>query len=388
MGGVVTKNKAFRCEQCFQIYNITISPGYPDSIVYLLCNCKGQKEVKLDVFMKDIKAKKPFVIHCANCKKESPKSFYCYDCKKVYCSNCVKNHSKKEEPKKLNQTPAAQNPETAEQTPDNTSEQSTPQNEQPAEPAISVEKEQKPSNEKKETVVHRIIDINKYDFYCVNHPNNTFNGYCYKCKENICKECISKNNHDGHNIESFSTLLMNKKEKEALQNSLKFANLKIEYNSKVSQMIIRDAKGKIKPNELSDLSKLAEINDATNKNIYELINNYIIVMLEKIKDKNYVIIQNLARNNRFNIERLKFEKKSKIEEDAELLSKYLKSKNGFILYKPKLKKKPVAVTNTALAFSEKPIEEVKQNEDVCGIIENKTITVIKKKKMKKKVLEL
>ena len=371
MGGVNTKNQAFRCPTCCQLYNITISPGKPNTLIYLLCYCPGQKVMNLPEFLKITKKGKQFIFHCSKCKKESSKILYCYDCKQPYCTKCNPLHKNQQSTKKETNTDPNETPM------EDVNEEANTGNNNPNEE----------NKEKSNDVKHnRNIEVDKIDFYCVNHQKNLFTGYCYKCKENICDKCISENLHSGHNFESFSTLLMDKKEKEVLQNKIKFAKLKIEYNRRAGELLIRDAKRKVKSEELTELSKLITFNENTNNNILELM-NFIVDMVEKIKEKNYTIIQNLIRNNRFNVERLKFESDSKIEKDVERFKNYLTK--SFVLRRPKLRKAPPppsAAAETAKLFTEKPPEEAKQSE-VVDIIENKT-PVVKKKKGKKKTLNL
>ena len=384
MGGVSTKNQAFRCPTCCQLYNITIAPGKPNALIYLLCYCPGQKVITLTKFLQIAKKGKQFVFSCSKCKKETSKMVYCYDCKRAYCAKCYPLHKNRQTLQGTNKKEININ---SGEVPENNMRVGTEPN--TSVPNINetsnIENKQNESQNSNEAN-HRAIEVDKMDFYCVNHNKNLFNGYCYKCKQNICDKCITENSHNGHNFELFSTLLMDKKEKEVLQDKIKFAKLKIEYNRKAGELLIRDAKKKVKSEVLNELSKLLTYNENTNNSILELM-NYIIDMVEKIKDKNYTIIQNLARNNRFNVERLKFGQDSKIEQDVERFRVYL-NKN-YVLHRPKLRKAPPppsAVAETAKLLSEKPPEEAKQSE-VVDIIENKT-PVVKKKKGKKKTLNL
>ena len=386
MGGVNTKNQAFRCPNCCQLYNITIAPGKTNSLIYLLCYCPGQKVIPLAQFLQSAKIGKQFIFHCSNCKKEASKIVYCYDCKKTYCAKCNQLHKNRQSIQVSNKKDLKF--DTNEEKVDNAYVNTDPNTmDVPNINEESKDNKENQNSEKKNDANHnRTIEADKIDFYCVNHQKNLFTGYCYKCKENICDKCISENLHSGHNFESFSTLLMDKKEKEVLQNKMKFAKLKIEYNRKAGELLIRDAKKKVKAEDLTQLQKLLNYNENTNNNILELM-NYIIDMIEKIKEKNYTIIQNLSRNNRFNVDRLKFGAEKNIAKDVECFKNYLSK--SYVLHRPKLRKAPPppsATATTAKLFSEKPPEEAKQSE-VVDIIENKT-PVVKKKKAKKKALNL
>ena len=179
MGGLLVKNSALRCKVCFQLYSFRIHPEYPKCKINRKCRC-SDTEVDIGEFLSEYKKDKTTSIFCSLCKKPYVKE-YCYQCQRLYCSNCIK---------------AAH-------------------------------------NEKNNNLNHNLIDIEKYDFYCVLHQSENFVGYCKTCKLDLCLKCFKQKSHYEHKIFLYSSLYDVKKMREFFKKGIKSSEVKIDYNYKV-----------------------------------------------------------------------------------------------------------------------------------------------------------
>ena len=273
MGGLLIKNKELRCKDCFKLYSMKIKPEFPTCKISRTCKC-STTEIEIPKFLEEYRKNKNLSIACAQCKKTNPKEpKFCHNCQKLYCINCCKTVH----------------------------------------------------NEKNNNMDHKLIVIEKYDFFCVFHQNENFCAYCKTCKLDLCIKCGSEKLHEGHKILLYHKIYDEKKMREYLKSAIKSAEVKIDYNSKLYQIIIKE----IKKNEISkNLKILNEISEDENKKILELINIFY-ELYDLSKPKNYVIIMNLLDNIHFNLERIKFEKNSTKEKDVQSLINYFKT--DFIL---------------------------------------------------------
>ena len=308
MGGLLIKNNQLRCKDCFKLYTFKIIPDFPLSRISRTCNC-SKSEMEVRKFLNDYKKNKNLSISCSKCNKENPKDpKYCNECKKIYCINCSK--------------------------------------------AIH--------NEKNNNLNHKLIVIEKYDYFCIHHQNDNFVGYCKTCKMDICKKCVSEKLHNDHKILIYQKIYDEKKMREYLKKAIKSAEIKIDYNNKITLMMCKE----IKKNETkTNIKNLSEINEDENKKILEFI-NILYEIYDLSKNKNYSIIMNMIDNIDFNFERIKFEKKSKKENDIESLKYYLKT--DFILKtKPKPKEQiPLTLEEQLLNDNIKvPTDNVKKEEE-------------------------
>ena len=280
MGGLLIKNNELRCKDCFHLYSFKILPDYPCGKISKTCKC-STSEVEISKFLTDYKKNKNLTIFCSNCKKTNPKEpKYCHNCQKLYCANCIK--------------------------------------------AVH--------NEQNNNLDHKSIGIEKYDLFCIQHQNDNFVGYCKTCNIDICAKCIKEQLHNEHKTVIYNKLYDEKKMKDFLKKAMKSAEIKIDYNNKITIMMCKE----IKQNELVKQIKVAsETNINENKKILEFI-NILHEIYDSSKTKNYLIIMNAIDNMAFNLERIKFEKNSTKEKDIELLVNYLKT--DFVLKtKPKSK---------------------------------------------------
>jgi len=309
MGGLLIKNNELRCKDCFKLYIFKIKPEYPISKLTRKCKC-STNEIELYNFLSEYKKNKNLSISCSKCNKTNPKDpNYCNECQKLYCINCNKE----------------------------------------------VHKEENNKN-------HKLITIDKYDFYCIYHQNDNFNAYCKNCKINICSKCTQEKLHEGHKVTFYNKIYDEKKMRDYFRKAIKLAEAKIEYNRKVCTMIIKEIK---KSEKVKSLKKLNEVNESENKNILEAINIFH-ELYDISKPKNYSLIVNFVDNINFNLERKKFEKETSKEKDAIDLSNYFKT--DFIL--ESLNKKEVPATLEEQFFNDKfnvqfenENEEKKENED-------------------------
>ena len=137
MGGLLIRNNELRCKDCFKLYTFKIKPEYPISKLTKKCKC-STNDIELINFLSEYKKNKNLSISCSKCNKTNPKDpNYCKECQKLYCINCNKEIHKEENNKN-----------------------------------------------------HKLITIEKYDFYCICHQNDNFNAYCKTCKIDICSKCI------------------------------------------------------------------------------------------------------------------------------------------------------------------------------------------------------
>ena len=305
MGGLLINNKELRCKDCFKLYSFIIKPTFPTCVISKTCTC-STTEMEIPKFLTEYKKNKSLSISCAQCKKNNPKEpKYCYNCHKLYCINCCK----------------------------------------------TIHNEEKNKD-------HKVIVIEKYDFFCVTHQNDNFCAYCKNCNIDICVKCGNEKLHEGHKILLYHKIYDEKKMREYLKKAIKYAEEKIDYNSKISQMIVKE----VKKNEMiKNIKTLNDISQDENKKILELINIFY-ELYDVSKPKNYCIIMNLIDNIHFNLERIKFEQNSTKENDVQLLINYYKT--DFIL-EVKEKKEKVQTTLEEQFYNDKcDLQKKEGNEEV------------------------
>ena len=293
MGGLEVSNKSMRCEKCFEIKRMTIIPEYPEPKLKMECRC-DDKETKLFEFLTEFKKKENFKVKCAKCQSDNPKEpKYCYTCQKIYRVKCLDFHSQ-------------------------LSNLSTEQK----------EGENNNNSDVMNLIGHKVIGVEKVDFYCILHENEKFTGFCKKCLLNFCQKCQEENLHKDHEIALFSEILLDDKKKQIIKGCIALSHEKIEHNEKICKKIKKKIKNEENKNLINTLSK-------ENKKINEKIIEYfetMFEMYEKLKHKNYSIIFNARKNTKFNKDVIKLDKKDKDieEEDGVALIEYLK--NDFILH--------------------------------------------------------
>ena len=269
MGNYNLKSGVFRCENCFSIYKIKIIPCLPESDVILQCKCiSTQKTVKN--FLLELNKGTKYKIECFQCKKlEDKNALYCNDCNHIYCIKCIKNHQK-----------------------------------------------------------HKYIILNKKDFYCVFHQKENFCAFCKDCDINLCQKCLEGKKHLNHDKIYFSKIIMNKTERNFLNDKFNLAQEKIIFNTELIHAFVKKIKNKGDINKLINLEKE---NTNQNKLIIELI-KFLEYLYDNSRFKNYNIIHNFIENVNLNVNKFKFnEDKVKKENAIEKIIKYLNE--DFILIK-------------------------------------------------------
>ena len=151
-----TKKEVFRCPFCLIVPEIT-NINYSENKILL--ECPFHKNNSLDI--KDYLNSLNFNL-CQICNSKllsKDNSFYCYQCKKIICINCQKNHQKG----------------------------------------------------------HNFINLDEYNTKCQIHYNKIYEFYCFNCSSNLCEICF--NNHDNsHNIIPLSNIFPRTEELEYIRN--------------------------------------------------------------------------------------------------------------------------------------------------------------------------
>ena len=356
MGGLEVSNKSMRCEKCFEIKRMTIIPEYPEPKLKMECRC-DDKETKLFEFLTEFKKKENFKVKCAKCQSDNPKEpKYCYTCQKIYCVKCLDFHS---------------------QLSNLTGEQKEGDNNN--------------NSDVMNLIGHKVIGVEKVDFYCILHENEKFTGFCKKCLLNFCQKCQEENLHKDHEIALFSEILLDDKKKQIIKGCIALSHEKIEHNEKICKKIKKKIKNEENKNLINTLSK-------ENKKINEKIIEYfetMFEMYEKLKHKNYSIIFNARKNTKFNKDVIKLDKKDKDieEEDGVALIEYLK--NDFILHTDySLKKKGerkeeqqnimASINDNIEANDDEKKEKEKEDEEIFKNLIKDDVKIEEEKKEEKK----
>ena len=261
MGNYNLKAQIIRCDNCYSIRKMTISPSVPNSFINLECKC-GESRETLQNFLFQLNKGSLYKIICYNCRKEFKNSSYCHDCNHIYCSTCLKAHLR-----------------------------------------------------------HKNIPVSKVDYYCVFHQKELFTSYCHDCSINICKKCIEEKKHSNHNWVEFNKLMMNKNDKNYLKEKIRMAESKLEFTSQLASVFLKKSKKEEDKNTIIN----AEKNNLTqNKYILELV-HFFIYIFDNSKHKNYNIIYNFIENTNLNVNKFKFsEKNVSIENAYQQILNYLK----------------------------------------------------------------
>ncbi len=141
-----------RCSYCLKIPNIKIFHQDSDLDIDYTCHkIKGSIPYeKYNIFFPQILLSKTKCLVCGKYSSET-KSFFCVNCKRFFCCDCIEHHNK------INTN-------------------------------------------------HIINQIPQSDTKCFIH-NRNYNSYCKTCLEDICEECL--NYHNSHNIINYNDLIIN-----------------------------------------------------------------------------------------------------------------------------------------------------------------------------------
>ena len=284
MGALEIRNAKLRCPRCLDIRRLLIIPSIRKPKIEIMCHCNKSIENLLD-FFNEINKVTDIKPVCSKCSKELIKHpRLCYDCLLIYCSKCCDNHLPKQNNGDI-----------------------------PIRASL---------------VGHTTIHIEKLDYYCVDHQNNTFIGYCQQCLMNLCNECIREGTHKSHHVDIFSVIKPTNKDKDDMKNGIKNSESKIDRNNKKIFNFCRTHQDDKRTREIGDKYRLIT---EENNDILALL-KYCFNLYKSSKLKNYSIIYNIIRNNKFNNKKLELENANTDEEKFEMIFNYLK-RDALILYK-------------------------------------------------------
>ena len=261
MGNYNLKSDIYRCQNCYSILKISISPSLPESDLILECKC-SLSNMALKNFLSELTQSSKHKILCTAChSKEEKNDFFCYDCNHIYCNKCINNNHKK----------------------------------------------------------HKYISLSKIDFYCIFHQKENFCAFCKECQINICKKCLEGKKHLNHNIIEYNKIMMNKTERNFLKDKLNLAQEKMNFNTQFVTKLTKKMKNK---NDIDKIINLEKENKTQNKNIIDVI-KFFAYLYDNSRYKNYNIIHNFVENVNLNVNKFKFwDKNIKIENAMEQIEKY------------------------------------------------------------------
>ena len=314
MGALEIRNKKLRCTRCLDIRRLLIIPSVKKPRIEIMCHCNKSVENFLE-FCNEINKVTDIKLKCSKCGRELIKHpRLCYDCLLVYCSKCCDNHL----PRKDN-------------------------DDVPIRASL---------------VGHTTIHIEKLDYYCVDHQNDSFIGYCKECLMNLCNECIKEGTHKSHHVDIFSVIEPNKKEKDNIKNGIKKAENKNERNNK---KITSFCKAHIDDDRTKEIEEKYKLISEENNDIIALL-KYCLNLYKSSKLKNYSIIYNLIKNNKFNNKKFELEKASNEEEKYEMIFKYLKKDALILCKRSKVNKEKFELDDNKEQEDESE-EEIKEEEE-------------------------
>ena len=132
-----------KCPKCYEIPLFSFKTNeYYKINVDLLCPNNHFFEYSLNEFLNN--SNKTTELKCSDCNKNNlnlNEIFYCKNCNKTICSNCILNHFD-----------------------------------------------------------HLKLSLDKINNYCFNHNENLFEYYCENCKKNLCEKCLNDHNEHKYTI--------------------------------------------------------------------------------------------------------------------------------------------------------------------------------------------
>ena len=314
MGALEIRNKKLRCTRCLDIRRLLIIPSVIHPKIEITCHCNKSIENLID-FCREINKITEIKLVCSKCKKELIKHpRFCYDCLLVYCSKCCNNH------------------------------------------LPNIENDNIPI--RASLAGHTTIHVEKLDYYCVDHQNDNFIGYCQTCLMNLCNECIREGIHKSHHVDIFSVIKPSKSDKELFKTGIKNCEHKIDRNNKKISLFCKQHKDDKRAKEIEEKYKFVQEE-----------NNGIVTILKFCFDlyksknlKNYSIIYNIIKNNKFNTKKLDLKKAKSEEEKFTMISNYLK-KDVLILYRRSKAKKEIFESEIEHEKDEEKEDEEEQEEN-------------------------
>ena len=136
---------------------------------------------------------------------------------------------------------------------------------------------------------HKKVKFSNKNYYCKNHFNK-FIKYCFKCKKNLCEDCV--NTHEKHNIKSYETMAPNDKELNELKTSLELIKTEFETLKLVINDIIYSLNGTMRlfQNYYDIAANIIGKYELFNK---DFKNFTILESLSNLKNSNFEIMKEL-----------------------------------------------------------------------------------------------
>ena len=163
-----TSNNTYRCPNCFSIPIINVKDN--ENKVILDCLQGHHIEMLFSEYMTNEFQKNTSKLICSQCRedKNSKKIMrICFECKKLFCKDCLSSHNKS-------------NPN------------------------------------------HHLNTIDKADINCPLHKSK-YTYFCSECKKNLCDECVKEKN-DGHQLIYFQNINLKNHELTEIKNNLEKEN--------------------------------------------------------------------------------------------------------------------------------------------------------------------
>ena len=163
-----TSNNTYRCPNCFSIPIINVKDN--ENKVILDCLQGHHIEMLFSEYMANEFQKNTSKLICSQCRedKNSKKIMrICFECKKLFCKDCLSSHNKS-------------NPN------------------------------------------HHLNTIDKADINCPLHKSK-YTYFCSECKKNLCDECVKEKN-DGHQLIYFQNINLKNHELTEIKNNLEKEN--------------------------------------------------------------------------------------------------------------------------------------------------------------------
>ena len=228
-----------RCKNCKQIPLINITNTCKNLFINFDCLCESKNNYfNINEYNKYIQFNSLHKIICSNFNEHENKNinkystFYCFDHKTFYCSNCIKNHN------------------------------------------IFCKE-------------HKLIKLKYLDSNCMNHPENKFIGYCKTCSINFCEKC--KHNNNEHKIILFKEILISGDELEKYRENILKIKDSINKLEDIKNIIILNYEKYMK-----NLEEKFQIFKEKYLNLYDLLEK--IIKSYEIMTYNSKIINNVNNN--------------------------------------------------------------------------------------------
>ena len=280
---IIYKN-TYRCPECYLVPSFRLNLDLEDLLtVEVKCPC-GTKELEindfLNIYSKDFRGN----IQCISCKEfatKNPTVFkYCLKCKEFYCSECQYDHMIKEE--------------------------------------------------------HTFINFKDVGTICNEHKIY-YQAFCKNCNRNICKDCFQ--NHGGHKIVNYNTLLISDLEMEEFNKNYGKVQLIVLFKDTEIKETVHSLLKDVDELNKNYITELFDANKQKNTYILEFF-KVLLTLYNNTVHKTYELIMNIRNNICYNISEFEIDSNTKMDDNTLLNKFYLYSKNHCIAKKaPEFKEK-------------------------------------------------